>query len=138
MPTGVGSRPLTAATVRILPPCPGRLLALLLGSLGSTTGTQQAGSPFHIVPASGWFWGTVAPKDIQALVLGACEDQGWAVRTAGVSGWGGGCWCLGSWEAGTGCSLEPLGGAAPYLGLAQEDPCQPLTSRILRKQIHAV
>lgn len=42
-------------------------------------------------------------------------------------------------EAQTGCSLEPLGGSGPtYLGLAQEDPCQPLTSRILRKQIRAV
>lgn len=69
------------------PSCPGRLLALLLGSLGSTTGTQQAGSPFISSLLQAGSEGTVAPKDIQALVLGACEDRGWAAaRTAGDAG----------------------------------------------------
>lgn len=69
------------------PSCPGRLLALLLGSLGSTMGPQQVGSTFISSLLQAGSEETVAPKDIQALVLGACENQGLAaVRTAEGAG----------------------------------------------------
>lgn len=97
-------------------------------------GTQQAGSTFISSLLQAGSEGTVAlktsrPRSWEPAKIRDGQQRGvWGMQVPRKLG-----------EAQTGCSLEPLGGSGPtYLGLAQEDPCQPLTSRILRKQIRAV